>query len=211
MRSTCAVQDCGKPFEAKRSDARYCSAACRARASRARRRGDPIDTAPEPASPTPTPPRPDTTPAPSATPAVPDPPAPDRLARIEERLLDLEADIDAAERERNVLLDLRHRLEGNLRRAEATVEEVEERVETATEPFKELLPELVTKTDLDSLRSEVYRLDSRLDHLEHHGPTPTPPERRLAEVERAATTLARRYARLRREFDTLVQAIADAP
>ena len=39
MMKECAHQPCGQPFEAKRSDARFCSASCRAAASRARRQG----------------------------------------------------------------------------------------------------------------------------------------------------------------------------
>jgi hypothetical protein len=38
MRNICAFD--GKEFEATRADARYCSAACRAKASKARRRGE---------------------------------------------------------------------------------------------------------------------------------------------------------------------------
>lgn len=39
MIQTCAHEACGKAFEAKRADARFCSAGCRAAASRARRTG----------------------------------------------------------------------------------------------------------------------------------------------------------------------------
>ena len=40
----CDHAGCGKPFHARRSDARYCSDACRAAASRARRQGSGPDT-----------------------------------------------------------------------------------------------------------------------------------------------------------------------
>lgn len=40
MQGICTLATCGQVFEARREDARYCSAACRAKASRARRQED---------------------------------------------------------------------------------------------------------------------------------------------------------------------------
>src|SRR5688500_9640090 len=87
MRNICAFDD--KPFEATRADARYCSAACRAKASKARRREGAatevhVDAPMEGAARTE-----DRQPKQSGDDA--------RIDEIERRLADLESDFDVAE------------------------------------------------------------------------------------------------------------------
>lgn len=76
----CAYEPCNRPFTSKRADARYCSAACRARASR--ERGELVADAPAPEV---------TSPSPSPSPSQPMP----DLSTLERDLADLRRSIAA--------------------------------------------------------------------------------------------------------------------
>ncbi|MFH1468166.1 MAG: hypothetical protein ABIO70_27515 [Pseudomonadota bacterium] len=99
---TCALPSCGRTFEAERADARYCSPSCRGRASRERRRQ---------ASPAP----------PSLSQPEPQPSELNddftaRVLSLEERLENLEADLDLAEARQSTLNSMTSRLEAFSRR-----------------------------------------------------------------------------------------------
>lgn len=126
MRRTCAWQDCRKPFETAREDARFCSNNCRAKANKAKHRvGDAV--APSsvppvagPASPPPTRPKPvelDESPAEwpdqgdyRGDDTIPKTPV-GRIARLEERLKELEEDFDGAKADRDAWERARPRVE----------------------------------------------------------------------------------------------------
>ena len=205
MMRECAHDPCGQTFEAKRADARFCSGSCRAAASRARRAVVGTRSVPT------------TAPDPVGRPEHPDEAATDeRLRVMEERLMDLEGDVEVAEAERDGLRLLQARLEPALARAMAVVEEAQRAAEATAEaavaPVREELArvqsEAVRPSDLAELRAAVARLERRLAAMESRDPAASAPERRLAEVEDAVITLARRVGRLREEFDVLVHAIA---
>lgn len=87
MSDLCAYPPCGKPFDAKRADARFCSNTCRAKNSKANQRGAAADPGVAPGRQTQKPP---------AERHLPDDPDwPDsveaRIARLEERQNDLDA------------------------------------------------------------------------------------------------------------------------
>lgn len=116
MRRTCAWQECRKPFETAREDARFCSNNCRAKANKAKHRvGDAV--APPsvppvagPASPPPARPKPvalDEGPVEwpdqgdyRGDDTIPKTPV-GRIARLEERLKELEEDFDGAKADRD--------------------------------------------------------------------------------------------------------------
>jgi hypothetical protein len=111
MRRTCAWQECRKPFETAREDARFCSNNCRAKANKAKHRVvdacAPSSVAPA-AGPSPAPPpRPTPVALDGGSTEWPDqgdyrgddtiPKTPvGRIARLEERLKDMEEDFDGA-------------------------------------------------------------------------------------------------------------------
>lgn len=207
MRSTCALESCGQPFEAKRDDARYCSAACRAKASRARRGGVGPDSGPT------TGPRPDSG---TVAPEVGPPPGTDRLCALEEKVMDLEADVEADEHERDEL----HRLRARMERAVAVVEDIaaearrqaEAAAKAAVAPLQKELAAAqagaVKRSDLVELRAAVERVERRLAAWEERVEGAPMPEERVDEVEQAVIELARRVGGLPEEFDLLVGAIA---
>ena len=84
----CAHEACGQRFEAKRADARFCSAGCRAAASRARRAGVGPGSGPTSGR------RPE---GGTGDPEVGPPDGGDRLRALEEKVMDLEADVEAGE------------------------------------------------------------------------------------------------------------------
>jgi chromosome segregation ATPase len=85
MTRTCEWSGCGKPFEPSRADARYCSASCRAAASRERRKeGEGVD-AGETAQPAPK----------ADTHFAERPDLVERLFLVEEKAQDLEEDLSA--------------------------------------------------------------------------------------------------------------------
>lgn len=181
----CMLESCGSPFESKREDARYCSAVCRAKASRERRRAE------------------GTGPGPSREPSTPPPEIPvDRLDLLEERLADLEADADAAMAEHVAFRRLARRVEG-----------LEAAIRHATrEAVAPVTKALASTKDATVTRSEFARVLKRVDQLERWigelDATPLPGRnRKVVEMERALLTLARRMCELREEFDALVAAI----
>lgn len=207
MRSTCSLETCGKPFEAKRSDARYCSASCRAKASRERQGSEGTD---------PVPSREVASQADPRLSIVEDVPERDRLTRLEERVLDLEADVDASEHERDAMQRLRTRLETTVARTQAAAEQAQGAAEaaarSAVEPVQKELTAIkvssMKRSDLAELRAAVDRVERRLASMEERVEVAPAPEERLDDVEQAVIKLARRVGRLREEFDVLVGAIA---
>ncbi|MEZ4241383.1 MAG: hypothetical protein R3F59_35560 [Myxococcota bacterium] len=203
----CAHDACGKTFEAKRADARFCSASCRAAASRVRRAG--IEPRSGPTS------EPDQARDPERAEASADD---TRLAVLEERVMDLEGDVEAAEAERDGLRALRARLEAAVAQATTVVDEARGLTEsvaraTVTPVQKELAKvraEAVPRTEVAELRAVVERIERRLAAMEERLETAPAPEDRLDDLEQAVIKLARRVGRLRDEFDVLVQAIANA-
>lgn len=126
MRRTCAWNECRKPFETAREDARFCSNNCRAKANKAKHRiGDTVAPSPgaEVAGPS-------TAPPPRTAPAASDEEWPDqgdyrgddtipktpvgRIARLEERLKELEEDFDGAKADREAWERARPRVEALL-------------------------------------------------------------------------------------------------
>lgn len=104
MRKVCELESCGIEFEAKREDARFHSAVCRAKASRERREAGGPD------------------PGPSGRDEDPDMPRDndERLRELEDRMADVQADIEAVERTDDVVRDLARRVaaqEAAVRRA----------------------------------------------------------------------------------------------
>lgn len=111
MSRSCAFPGCGGTFEAKRSDARYCSDTCRAKASkdRARERGGRQG-------------RPNTPPKPSLGARADDPPSggphgsDTRLAHIEARLAEMEQALARHDREGEAWRKILARVEASLER-----------------------------------------------------------------------------------------------
>lgn len=188
MIKQCAHEVCGQTFEAQRRDARYCSASCRAAASRARREGVGTESGPSmaaaPAEPRATAPVPSKAPAPVA-------PAPcaarqvsawpeedPRLRALEVKLVDLEADV--AE-----LVPL--------------VKDVAVIRESAAE-----------RDDLYELERVIAGIDRRLVAVEERSVVPPrgKPDQRLDELENAVVALLRQASHLREEFNVLVDALA---
>lgn len=189
----CAHEACRKPFEAKRADARFCGAGCRAAASRARRAAGGVEV---------------------ATGRSETGPDDVRLRGLEERVMDLAGDVEAAEAERDGLRALRGRLESAVTRA-VTVEEVrgiaEAAAKAAVAPVRKELEKVragaVTREEVAGLLEAVERVERRLAAMEERIEAEPMPEERLSEVEKAVITLARRVGRLRGEFDVLVRAL----
>lgn len=187
MRKVCELESCGIEFEAKREDARFHSAVCRAKASRERREAGGPD------------------PGPSERDEDPDVPRDndERLRELEERVADLQADVEAVERTDEVVRELARRVaaqEAAVRRA------VQEAIAPIVREVAALKAGAVARADVVDLRSTVEGLGERISNLEA-APVPGD-DRKLAEVERAVITLANRLRKLRQEFDTLVSGIA---
>jgi hypothetical protein len=187
MRKVCELESCGIAFEAKRDDARFHSAVCRAKASRERREAVGPD------------------PGPSERDRDPDVPLDndERLRELEERMADLQADLEAVERTDDVVRELARRVaaqEAAVRRA------VQEAVAPIAREVAALKAGAVARAELVDLVEAVEALGERLSNIEA---APVPEEDlKLAEVERAVITLANRVRKLRAEFDTLVRGIA---
>lgn len=205
MMRECAHETCGTVFEAKRADARFCSGSCRAAASRARRAVVGPGSGPTP--------EPDQAREPDREEAAIDD---TRLRALEERVMDLEGDVEAAEAERDGLRALRGRLEAAVAQATSVVHDVRGLADSAARAAvapvqKELAKvraEAVPRTEVAELRAVVERVEHRLAAMEERIETAPAPEDRLDEVEQAVIKLARRVGRLRDEFDLLVRAIA---
>jgi chromosome segregation ATPase len=206
MIKQCEYEACGQPFEAKRADAKYCSATCRAGASRARRAG--VGTGSGPTTGT----RPDSG---TARPEVGPPDGAERLRVLEEKVMDLEGDVEAGEHERDEL----HRLRVRMERAVAVIEdlgtEARRQAETAAKAAvapvqKELAAAqagAVKRSDVAELRAAVERVERRLAAWEERFEAAPAPEERVDEIEQAVIELAGRVEALREEFDYLVQGI----
>lgn len=187
MRKVCALESCGIGFEAKRDDARFHSAVCRAKASRERREAGGPDSGPSERDEDP-------------GEALNDD---ERLRALEDRMADLQADIEAIERTNDVVRDLARRVaaqEAAVRRA------VQEAIAPIVREVAALKAGAVARTDVVDLRGAIEDLGDRVSNLEA---APVPDEdRKLAEVERAVITLANRMRKLRQDFDALVSGIA---
>lgn len=187
MRKVCELESCGIEFEAKREDARFHSAVCRAKASRERREAGGPD------------------PGPSGRDEDPDMPRDndERLRELEDRMADVQADIEAVERTDDVVRDLARRVaaqEAAVRRA------VQEAIAPIAREVAALKAGAVARAELVDVTEAVEALGERVANIEA-APVPEE-ERKLAEVERAVITLANRLRTLRQEFDTLVGGIA---
>ncbi len=203
MIKRCAHQPCGEAFEAQRRDARYCSASCRAAASRARREGEGTDSVP-------------TTGAVSAA-GGQDPATEARLRTVEERVMDLQADVEAVEGQVDALADLRGRLVAAVERAEGVVREVRELavdVANVEERVAQVKDDAVGRAELVAVERVVGRVERRLALVEERavppGPEAEPPaeaDARVDEIEEAVITLLKEVRRLRDEFDQLLEAI----
>ncbi len=180
MRKVCELASCGVEFEAKREDARFHSAVCRAKASRERREAGGPD------------------PGPSARDEDPEVPRDndERLRALEDRMADLQADIEAVERTDDVVRDLARRVaaqEASIRRA------VQEAIAPIAREVAALKAAAVTKPEMaEALNERMSRFDV--------APVPID-EQKLVEVERAVITLASRVRKLRGDLDLLVGAI----
>jgi chromosome segregation ATPase len=186
MRKVCELESCGIEFEAKREDARFHSAVCRAKASRERREAGGPD------------------PGPTERDEDPDVP-PDneeRLRALEDRMADLQADIEAVERTDDVVRDLARRVaaqEAAVRRA------VQEAIAPIVREVAALKAGTASRAELLDIGEAVEGLGERISNIEA---APVPEEdRKLAEVERAVITLANRVRKLRTDIDALVAAI----
>ncbi len=154
MRRICSWHECRAPFEAERDDKRFCSDNCRAKANKAKRKGEEVPVAPQGSpvptaavAPPPASPRPERAPAAANEPPPPpvtkrarddhdfaadqgdyNPERPDtlpgtavgRIARLEDRLRDLEQDFDLAEPDRSTWVKLRPKVETLLARPAST-------------------------------------------------------------------------------------------
>ena len=197
----CAHEACGKAFETKRSDARFCSAGCRAAASRARRAGVGPGSGPT---------------CEGSHPDLGPPDADKRLRALEERVMDLESDVEAAESERDGLRQLRARVEAAVARATAVVEEARRAAEAAARAAvapmqKEQIKaqgEAVKRRELAELRIAVERVERRLAGMEERIEIAPVAEERLRDVEQEVATLTEGIGRLLEELDTLVGAFA---
>lgn len=187
MRKVCELESCGVAFEAKREDARFHSAVCRAKASRERREAVGPD------------------PGPMERDEDPDVPrgVEERLGALEDGMADLRADIEAVERTDDVVRDLARRVgaqEAAVRRA------VQEAIGPIVRELAALKAGAVARAELVDLVEAVEALGERLSNIEA---APVLEEDfKLAEIERAVIALANRVRKLRAEFDTLVRGIA---
>jgi archaellum component FlaC len=181
MRNICAFDD--RPFEATRADARYCSAACRAKASKARRREGAatevhVDTPMEEAA--------------DAADRQPDRSGDDaRIDEIERRLADLESDFDVAEA--YVL---------SVSSDKKLVETVRRELNVVLVPVVQRL-QAVEKLGVQ-LRAAVEAVTQELGTLRA---LPTEAER-ADELEQAVITLAHRVTAMQSELNELIQGIA---
>lgn len=204
MIKRCAHEPCAATFEAQRKDARYCSASCRAAASRARREGEGTDSVP--------------TTGPASAVAGQDPGSEARLRAVEERVMDLQADVEAVEGQVDALADLRRRLVAAVERAEGVVGEVRELavdVANVEERVAQVKDDAVGRAELVAVERAVGRVERRLALVEERaaapgreGEPPAEPDARVDEIEEAVITLLKEVRRLRDEFDQLVEAIA---
>lgn len=192
MWKICELEGCGMGFEAKRTDARFHSAICRARASRARRDPEPVA-------------RPPT--RPEVRVQVDDPHEhTDPYARIRElelRVTELQADLDEVEGVRAELWALS-------KRVAAHDEAVQQAVRDAIAP----LARQVAALQADRVtRSEFLRAIEAVDQRPVARARGRPPEGasdggKLAELEGAVITVVERLRGLREDFDALVAGLA---
>jgi len=194
MIRSCVLETCRNTFQAKRSDARYCSASCRAAASRLRRAAGISSTispvrrlSPAPARPTP-------------SVAVVPPSLIQELSMLRDRLEALE---------RRILLDRK-----------ATTERIElhdhslEGLKHALTTLQKRLKELGTQ-GVESERS-ITRLSRQVEEFEERSPPqpPTNPDnelnRRLGKVENLIAQMSRELHAQARRINKLDQSAADA-
>ena len=130
MIRSCELETCGTTFQAKRSDARYCSASCRAAASRLRR------AALKPAAPTKPPP---STSVPSQSPAAitaPTPPTRWTAQPDEAAHLTLQSEIKTLGERLTRLERIHHQDQSTLRLLMGDMEEAEQRLQALSENLK---------------------------------------------------------------------------
>lgn len=190
MTAICNLASCGRSFTPARSDARYCSGTCRAKASRLRR-----------ASVTPSPALRET--------FDPAPPAETwpTGADLTRRVVELEQALEHAD-----VGDLPGWREQTDRRLVQTRDAVKAvRRDTARFVRAQVAAAQgggTNDADLRQLDSRLSRLEGRLENLRAPPPAAPRNDKRVDELEQAVITLARRERTLRAEFDQLVNAIA---
>jgi len=135
---------------------------------------------------------------------------------LEEKVMDLEGDVEAGEHERDEL----HRLWVRMERAVAMIEnlgaearlQAEAAAKAAVAPMQKELAAVqagaVKRSDVAELRGAIERAERRLAAWEERFETAPVPEERVDELEQSVIKLARRLGALREEFDELVGAIA---
>lgn len=183
MRNICAFD--GKAFEASRADARYCSAACRAKASKARRR-EGAEMVVQPAA------VPPESPMVKESLSAPIEREDARIDALEQRLADLEDDFDLAEvRENEKSVDKRL-LEIVRRELNAVLVPVLQRLQ-AIEALGAWLRDAIDRTTRELAVQ-------RVPPVEESG--------RIDEIEQAVITLAHQFHALRSDLDTFTAGIA---
>lgn len=190
MWKICELDGCGIGFEAKRADARFHSAICRARASRARREPEPV-------------PRPPTRSDVQVRVDDPhehvDPYA--RIRELELRVIELQADLDQVEGVRAELWELSKRVGAH---DEAVQKTVRDAIAPLARQLAALQADRVTRSDFERA---IDALDKRPAPRVRAVEVPSD-GRKLAELEQAIITVHERLGGLREEFDALVRGLA---
>ena len=185
MRRNCSWHECRNPFETAREDARFCSNNCRAKANKAKHRAAEASPGASSAA------RPERTPSNAPVPPAAatkkharedfnfaadqgdyQPDQPDvipgtpvgRIARLEDRLHDLEQDFDLAEPDRKAWDRLRPRLEALIQRGPAPAPTAPIAVGVSPEQVTNIVRTEVTGI-LKSWRERILQHDSQIAEL----------------------------------------------
>ena len=196
MKRTCAYPGCGGGFEAKRSDARYCSDTCRAKASkdraRARREGAGRRTSVAPAA--------------LSRPGEPSA-LTDRLAAMEQRLAAAEAGVARAEADRAGWKKVRDQLQAALARVGGSGAVSPETIATAVRA--EVGPHLSKlRKRLDGVEAAQATLRENLSKL--RGADPPVKAADLLMVGKAVGKLATRVAIIELDIRGFTADVAEA-
>lgn len=186
MRKVCELEGCGMEFETTRDTARYHSPACRARASRERRSGQGPD------------------PGPCQPESAPSEPLnqEDRLVALEGLMADLQADVEAVERNDEVIGGLARRLAGH----EAAVRKlVQEAVAPIARELAAIKASAIKREEMNDAMDAIETLFGRIATYEE-APAPQN-DKKLEDLEEAVIDVAKVTRKLRHDFDTLLDAI----
>lgn len=197
MRGTCAYPGCGRGFERKRSDARYCSDTCRAKASKDRARVRREGAAPR---------------APRGSGAVAAGPGDagalaERLVAMEQRLVAAEAGVTRAEADRAGWKKVRDQLQAALGRVEGGGAVSTEKIAVAVRA--EVGPQLAKLGKrIDGFEAEQAALREELTKL-RASVTPAKGDE-LMIVGKAVGKLATRVAIIERDLRAFSKGIVEA-